>query len=88
MVRRAVSPDLTHWCLIKARYSSVGGDVPIGSDAHVVTSSILGPVGSISSTQSLGGAHRGTVCVRALIGVSVRVYVGVFDCTMFRKKKS
>jgi hypothetical protein len=25
--------------------------------------------------------------VRALIGASVRVYVGVFDCTMFRKKK-
>ena len=47
---------------------SVGGDVPVDSEAPVVTSSIsrLDP-----PAQSFGGAHRGRVCVRAFIGVSV-----------------
>jgi hypothetical protein len=43
----AKSPDLTLWCLIKAEYSSVGGDVPVDSEAPVMTSSISRPVGSV-----------------------------------------
>jgi hypothetical protein len=35
-------------------------------------------------TQSLGGAHRGRVCVRAFIRVNA--CVTVFDCNVFRKK--
>ena len=44
------------------------GDVPVDSEASVVTSSIsrLDP-----PAQSLGGAHRGRMCVCAFIGVSV-----------------
>ena len=46
----------------------MGGDVPVDSEAPVVTSSIsrLDP-----PAQYFGGAHRGRVCVRAFIGVSV-----------------
>ena len=47
---------------------SVVGDVPVDSEAPVVTSSIspgfAGPV--------FEDAHRGRVCVRAFIGVSAR----------------
>jgi hypothetical protein len=46
----------------------VGGDVPVDSEAPVVTSSISRPD---LPAQSFGGAHRGRVCVCAFIGVSV-----------------
>ena len=48
---------------------SVVGDVSVDSEAPVVTSSISRFTGS---TQSFGGAHRGRVCARAFIEVSVR----------------
>jgi hypothetical protein len=48
---------------------SMVGDVPVKSEASTVTSSISRFAGP---TQFLGGAHRGRVCVRAFIGVSVR----------------
>ena len=46
----------------------MGGDVPVDSETTVVTSSISKPD---PPAQCLGGAHRGRVCVRAFIGVSV-----------------
>jgi hypothetical protein len=47
---------------------SVVGDVPVDSEAPVVTSSISpGFAGSVFED-----AHRGRVCVRAFIGVSAR----------------
>jgi len=48
---------------------SVVGDLPVDSEA-VVTSPISRFVGP---TRFFGGAHRGRVCVRAFIGVSVRL---------------
>ena len=62
----------------------MGGDVPVDSEAPVVTSSIsrLDP-----PAQALGGAHRGRVRVRAFIGVGACTCVGVFGCTVFLKKK-
>jgi hypothetical protein len=47
---------------------SVGGDVPVDSEAPVVTSSISR---SNPLAQSSGGAHRDRVCVCAFIEVSV-----------------
>jgi hypothetical protein len=47
----------------------VGGDVSVDSEAPVVTSSISRP--DPPAPQSFGGAHRGRVCMRAFIGVSV-----------------
>ena len=49
---------------------SVVCDVSVGSEAHVVTSSISR---FASPTQFFGGAHRGRVCMRAFIGLSVRL---------------
>jgi hypothetical protein len=40
-----------------------------------------------SSTQSIGDAHRGRVCAYVHRSECVRICVGVFDCTSFRKKK-
>jgi hypothetical protein len=54
MVRRAVAHPTF---LLETKYSSAGGDVFVDSKVLVVTSSILKPVGSVSSSQSLGGAH-------------------------------
>jgi len=48
---------------------SVVGDVPVDSEASVVTSSISRFAGP---TQFYRGAHRGRVYVRAFIWVSVR----------------
>ena len=48
---------------------SVVGDVPVDNEAPVVTSSVSRFAGL---TQFFGGAHRGRVCMRAFIGVSVR----------------
>jgi hypothetical protein len=42
-------------------------DVPVDDEALVVTSRISRSVGA----QSFGSAHRGRVCVRVFIGVSV-----------------
>jgi hypothetical protein len=47
---------------------SVGGDVPVDSEAPVVTLLISR---SSLSAQYFGGAHTGRVCVCAFIGVSV-----------------
>jgi hypothetical protein len=56
---------LTLWCLINKteEYSSVRGDVPVDSEASVMTSSISSPVGSVFWTHSVGGARRGRVYV-------------------------
>jgi hypothetical protein len=62
----------------------VGGDVPVDSEAPVVTSSIsrLDP-----PAESFGGAHRGRECVRAFIGGEcMHVYMSACVCTMFLKK--
>jgi hypothetical protein len=45
----------------------VVNDVPVDDEALVVTSRISRSV----VAQSFGGAHRGRVCVRVFIGVSV-----------------
>jgi hypothetical protein len=46
----------------------VVSDVPVDDEARVVTSRISRSAGA----QSFGGAHRGRVCVRVFIGLSVR----------------
>jgi hypothetical protein len=46
----------------------VVSDVPVDDESPVVTSRISRSAGA----QSFGGAHRGRICVRVFIGVSVR----------------
>jgi hypothetical protein len=41
-----------------------------------------------AGTQSFGGAHRGRVCVRVFIGVSVRACCERLRCTVSISKKS
>jgi hypothetical protein len=56
----------------------VVNDVPIDDEAPLVTSKI-----SISaSAKSFEGAHRGKVCIRVFIGVSVRAYCKRLRCTV------
>jgi hypothetical protein len=62
---------------------SVGGDVPIDSEALLVTDFVNF---KIKPTQSFEGAHRGRVCVRVFIGVSARTYMSICVCTVFVKK--
>ena len=73
---------------------SVVCDVPVDSEAPMVTSSISRFAGP---TQFFGGVHRGRVCVRAfirvtsevLIGVEcVRVFIGMSVCSFIAKKKT
>jgi hypothetical protein len=62
----------------------VGGDVPVDSEAPVVTSSIsrFDP-----PAQSFEGAHRDRMCVCVHRGECMRVYVSACVCTVFLKKK-
>jgi hypothetical protein len=61
----------------------VGGDVPINSDALLVTDFMNL---KIKPTQSFGGAHRDKMCVRVFIGVSARTCMSICVCIVFLKK--
>jgi hypothetical protein len=56
----------------------VVSDVPLDDEALVVTSRIS----RFAGAQSFGGAHRGRVCVRVFIGVSVRACCERLRCTV------
>jgi hypothetical protein len=56
----------------------VVSDVPVDDEAPVVTLRISRSAGA----QSFGGAHRGRVCVRVFIGVSVRACCERLRCTV------
>jgi hypothetical protein len=56
----------------------VVSDVLVDDEAPLVTSGISRSAGA----QSFGGAHRGRVCVRVFIWVSVRVCCKRLRCTM------
>jgi hypothetical protein len=56
----------------------VVSDVPVDDEAPVVTSRISRSVGA----QSFEGAHRGRVCVRVFIGLSVRECCECLRCTV------
>jgi hypothetical protein len=63
---------------------SVGGDVPVDSEALLVTNFVNL---KIKPTQSFGGAHRGRVCVSVLIGMSAHTCMSICVCTVFLKKE-
>jgi hypothetical protein len=56
----------------------VVSDVPVDSEASLVTSGISRSTGA----QSFGGADRGRVCIRVFIGVSVRACCERMRCTV------
>jgi hypothetical protein len=59
----------------------VQGDIPVDSDALLVTDFVNL---KIKSAQSFEGAHRGRVCV--FIVVSAYTYMSICVCTVFLKK--
>jgi hypothetical protein len=61
----------------------VVSDVSVDDEAPVVTSRISRSAGA----RSFGGAHRGRVCVRVFIGVSVRACYEYLCCTVSISKK-
>jgi hypothetical protein len=56
----------------------VVSDVPVDNETPLVTLEISRSAGA----QSFGGAHRGMVCVRVFIGVSVRACCERLRCTV------
>jgi hypothetical protein len=61
----------------------VGGDVPVDSEALLVTDFVIL---KIKPAQSFRVAHRGSVCVHVFIGVSTHTCMSIYVCTMFLKK--
>jgi hypothetical protein len=61
----------------------VGGNVPVDSDALLVTDFVNL---KIKSAQSFGCALKGRMCVRVFIGVSDRTCMSICVCTVFLKK--
>jgi hypothetical protein len=61
----------------------VGDDVPVDSDALLVTDFMNL---KIKPAQSFGCAHRGRVCVRVFIGLSAHTCMSICVYTMFLKK--
>jgi hypothetical protein len=61
----------------------VVSDVPVDDEAPVVTSRISKSPGA----QSFGGAHKGRVCVRVFIGVSVHACCEYVLLCELKKKK-
>jgi hypothetical protein len=62
----------------------VGGDVPVDSEALLMTDFVNL---KIKPAQSFESAHRGRVCVRVFIGVSTSTCMSIYICTVFLKKK-
>jgi hypothetical protein len=60
-----------------------GNDVPVDNEAPVATSRIS----RFAGAQSFEGVHRGRVCVRVFIGVSVRACCKRLHCTVSISKK-
>ena len=65
---RVQTPCLTKGIAYRRNFLSVRGDVPVDSEAPVVTFVNLE---TDPPAQFLEGAHRGRMCVCAFIGVSV-----------------
>jgi hypothetical protein len=59
---------------------SVGGDVPVDSEAFLVTDFVNL---KIKSAQSYEGAHRDRMCVHVFIRVSTRTCMSIYVCTVF-----
>jgi hypothetical protein len=62
----------------------VGGNVPIDSEALLVTDFMNL---KIKPAQSFRDVHRGRVCVHVFIGVSAHTCMSICICTVFLKKK-
>jgi hypothetical protein len=62
---------------------SLGGDVPVDSEVLLVTDFVNL---KIKPAQSFRCAHKGRVCVRVFIGVSARMCLSIYVCTVFLKK--
>jgi hypothetical protein len=63
----------------------VEDDVPVDSEALLVTDFVNL---KIKSTQSFKSSHRGSVYVRAFIGMSAHTCMSICVCTAFLKKKN
>jgi hypothetical protein len=61
----------------------MGGDVSVDSETLLVTDFVNL---KIKSAQSFGCAHRGRMCVRVFIGVSVHTCMSVYVYIAFLKK--
>jgi hypothetical protein len=62
----------------------VRGDVPVDSDALLVTDFVNL---KIKPAQSFRGAHRNRMCMRVFIEVSACTCMSICVCTLFLKKK-
>jgi hypothetical protein len=61
----------------------VGGDVPVDSDAFLVTDFVNL---KIKPAQSFRCAYKSMVYVHMFIGMSAHTYMSIYVCTVFLKK--
>jgi hypothetical protein len=63
----------------------VEGDVPVDTETFLVTDFINL---KIKPTQSFECAHRDRLCVHMFIRMSTHMYISIYVCTMFLKKRA
>jgi hypothetical protein len=71
--------------IFMGNYSFSGSDIPVDSEAFLVTDSVNL---KIKPTQSFGYAYKGKVFVRVFIWVSARTCMRIYVCTIFLKDKN
>jgi hypothetical protein len=77
------SPSLVLQLHLRLIILSVGSDVPIDSDALLITDFVNL---KIKSAQSFGGAHSARMCIRVFIGVSSHTCMCICVYAVFLKK--
>jgi hypothetical protein len=75
--------DLTLVLHLRLIILSVGDDVPVDSEALLVTDFVNL---KIKPAQSFRCAHRSRVCMCVFIGVSIHTCMSICVCTVFIKK--
>jgi hypothetical protein len=75
--------DLTLVLHLRLIILSVGDDVPVDSEALLVTDFVNL---KIKPAQSFRCAHRSRVCMCVFIGVSIHTCMSICVCTVFLKK--
>jgi hypothetical protein len=61
----------------------VGGDISVDNKTFLMTDIVNL---KIKSAESFRGAHRGRMCMRMSIGVSIHTCMSICVCTVFLKK--
>jgi hypothetical protein len=84
LIHTGLNPKFDMSVVFMTNYFSVGGDVPIDSDALLVANFVNL---KIKPSQYFGGAHKGRIRVCVFIWVSAHTCMSICVCTVCLKKK-